>query len=302
MSANKIKWMPILGLLLAMVLWGSSFIALKLAFQTYDPMVVIFGRMAVASICFLFLIKRFKGIRFHRQDLKYLFLLVLFEPCLYFIFESMALVNTTASQAGMIAALMPLIVALAAPFFINERLTGRTLAGFGLAIIGAIWLSAGAESSAYAPNPALGNFYEGLAMIFGAGYTILSKKLSPRYTPLFLTAFQAFGGSLFYLPLIFLPPTTLPTRFALEPILAIVYLGVFVTMGAYGLYNYGISRIPAGQASAFVNLIPVFTLVLGRLILGEAYNSHQYLASILVIAGVFISQQRAAPKTPIRGN
>ena len=41
------------ALILAMVLWASSFIALKFAFRTYDPLVVIFGRMLIASICFL---------------------------------------------------------------------------------------------------------------------------------------------------------------------------------------------------------------------------------------------------------
>ncbi len=53
---------PQLGLVTAMVLWASSFIALKIAFREYDPMVVIFGRMLIASICFLFI-----GLRYRRS-------------------------------------------------------------------------------------------------------------------------------------------------------------------------------------------------------------------------------------------
>ena len=45
--------LPIIGLLVTMALWGSSFIALKIAFQGYDPLVAIFFRMAIASCMFI---------------------------------------------------------------------------------------------------------------------------------------------------------------------------------------------------------------------------------------------------------
>jgi len=52
-----------------------------------------------------------------------------------------------------------------------------------------------------------------------------------------------------------------------------------------------VSRIPVSQASAFVNLIPVFTILLGRVLLGETLAGQQYLAAAVILAGVFISQQ-----------
>ena len=290
MKSKNTDWLPLAGLFLAMMLWGSSFIALKLAFRSYDPMVVIFGRMAIASLGFLLLLPRFKVVAYRKGDWKPLLLLAVFEPCLYFIFEAWALCETTASQAGMIVAMLPLLVALAAWLFLQEHISRSTLFGFLLAIGGAIWLSAGASSSEHAPNPALGNFLEFLAMIFAAGYTIMVKKLSPRYSATFITAVQVFVGSVFFFPLMFLPPTQLPVRFDPLGAAAVLYLGALVTVGAYGLYNYGVSRIPASQASAFTNLIPVFAVFLGWLILGESFNPGQYLAGVLVFAGVLISQ------------
>lgn len=287
------SWFPVLGLVLAMVLWASSYVALKIAFLRYDPMVIIFGRMAVAAVCFLFLLGRYKAVVYRKGDWKLLLLMVSFEPCLYFILEAAAVVNTTASQAGMITALMPLLVAVAARFFLKENISRRTITGFLMAIAGVIWLSVGATSSAYAPNPALGNFLEFLAMVCGTGYTICLKKLSNRYPPLLLTAAQAFAGTIFYLPLIFTPWVDLPARLEWTPILAIVYLGIFVTLGAYGFYSYGVSRIPASQASAFVNLIPVFAVLMGWLILNETFTFIQYMACVLVFVGVFVSQDRS---------
>ncbi len=287
------SWLPILGLVMGMVLWASSYVALKIAFMKYDPMVIIFGRMAVAGICFLFLLGRYKTVVYQRGDWKLLLLMVSFEPCLYFILEAEAVVNTTASQAGMITALMPLLVAVAARFFLKEHISRRTITGFLMAIAGAVWLSVGAKSSAYAPNPALGNFLEFLAMICGTGYTICLKKLCNRYPPLLLTAVQAYAGAIFYSALLFMPWVDLPTQIEWTPILAIVYLGIFVTLGAYGFYSYGVSRIPASQASAFINLIPVFAVLMGWLILDETFTFPQYLACALVFLGVFVSQDRS---------
>ncbi len=279
-----------------MILWASSFVALKLAFRGYDPMVVIFGRMLVASCCFLPLLRRFRARnRFRRRDWKPLLFMAICEPCLYFIFEARALELTSASQAGMITALLPLLVAVCARWVLNEALTPGMLVGFAMAIAGAGWLSLAGEATAEAPRPLLGNFLEFLAMVCATGYIISLKRLTRRYTPFFLTAVQAFVGTAFFLVILWLPSTVWPTRIAWGPTLAIVYLGAVVTLGAYGLYNYGVSRIPASQASIFVNLIPVFTVILGWLILDERFTGAQYLASTLVFIGIYVSQ-RTAPR------
>lgn len=284
---------PVVALIAAMVLWASSFIALKLAFAAYDPMVVIFGRMVTASLCFLPFAGMVKRNLPRREDLPALVFMLVCEPCLYFLLEAAALKNTSASQAGMITAMLPLMVAIAAGLYLKEAIGLRTILGFLLAIIGACLLSLAAESNHDAPNPVLGNFYEFLAMVCATGYTIALKRLTARYEPLFLTALQASAGSVFFLPFLFLPSAELPTRLVAVPALSIVYLGIFVTMGAYGLYNFAVSRVPASQASAYVNLIPVITVVLGWMVLGERFTALQYAASALVIAGVAMSQDLA---------
>ena len=299
-NANSAGWLPRASLLLAMILWSSSFIALKLAFRTYHPMVVIFGRMAIASLCFVFFIPSFSGQRYRHSDLKYFLFMAVCEPCLYFIFEAKAMENTTASQAGMICAILPLMVSVAASIFLGERLTRKTLLGFAVAIAGAFWLSLSSRVTESAPNPPLGNFFEFVAMVCATGYMVTLKRLTFRYSPFFLTAIQAWVGCLFYLPFLFLPSTTLPDRLEPEGFMAIVYLGAVISLGAYGLYNFGSSRIPAGQASAFVNLIPVFTIILGWIILHETFTPMQYPASVLVFAGILISQESWGRKTARR--
>jgi drug/metabolite transporter (DMT)-like permease len=284
------RWISTASLVLAMMLWASSFVVLKLAFRSYDPMVVIFGRMSIAGLVFLALGFRFRSIPYRRGDLKAIAFMTLCEPCLYFIFEARAIELTTASQAGMISALLPLLVAVNARIFLKEALSVKTLTGFVIAVCGAVWLSVTGQSSAAAPNPLLGNFLEFAAMLCATGYIITLKNLTVRYSPFVLTGFQALAGSIFYFPLLFLPSTDLPLHFDLGGAMAIVYLGIFISLGAYGLYNYGVSRIPASQASAFVNLIPIFTLLLSRLILGESFSFMQCVAAAMIFLGVFLSQ------------
>ncbi len=283
--------MAYISLLMAMAIWASSFIALKMAFRVYDPMVVIFARMLVASLCFLPLLPYLlKEVRFRSSDVKSILLMAFCEPCLYFLFEAKALELTSASQAGMITALLPALVAVCARLAFNERLSVLAYAGFGLAMAGACWLSLSGRPEPSAPNPMLGNFLEFIAMVCATGYIINLKRLTFRYPPLFLTAVQAFIGSLFYFPILFLPSTSLPVVVEAVPTAAVIYLGAVVTLGAYGMYNFGVSRIPVSRASAFVNLIPVFTLVMGRVVLGERFTLQQYMASALVLAGITVSQ------------
>jgi Permeases of the drug/metabolite transporter (DMT) superfamily len=291
-SDTKGKGLALAALLTGVTLWASSFIVLKVAFTRFDPMVVIFGRMAVASLCFLFVFKRFRQVSYQPGDWKLLLFMGVCEPGLYFIFEALALTYTDASQAGMICALLPLMVALGARFTLGESISRRTFSGFVLAIIGAVALSAAASPSSSAPNPALGNFLEFMAMICATGYMVTLKGLTPRYNPWFLTMIQAFIGAIFYFPLLFLPSTTLPTTLDPVGIGSIVFLGVFVTIMAYGSYNYGMSKIPASQASAFVNLIPVITLIFAWVFLSERLSPFQYAASGVVLAGVYLSQDR----------
>jgi drug/metabolite transporter (DMT)-like permease len=290
MKEHNSHLLPALCLVLAMFLWASSFIALKLAFVDYHPMVVIFGRMAVASLAFLFLLPRFRKIRIRRQDWKLLGFMALCEPCLYFIFEALALKNTSASQASVITTMLPLLISVASALFLAEKFSVQNLIGLCLAMAGGIGLSLGGEINAAAPAPLLGNFYEFLAMVCATAYTIAIKRLTSRYSPLFLTAVQAWIGALFFGPMLLLPEVPVPDTLLLIPTAAILYLGLAVTIFAYGMYNYALSLMDAGKAAIYVNLIPLFTMLLGWLIFQESFTLFQYCAGLIIFFGVGLSQ------------
>jgi drug/metabolite transporter (DMT)-like permease len=286
-----------IALLFAMLLWASSFIALKWAFMVYPPMWVIAGRMVVGLCCFSLLWKQILKFEYRAGDWRLLTLISVCEPCLFFLLESQALMYTSASQAGMMTALAPILTACAALIFLQERLSRMRWLGFSVAVAGVIILTVTSEKDISAPNPILGNSLEFLAIICGAVYSIGFKILCQRYSPITLTALQSLVGTLFFLPIALMTEGDLV--FDSKAILATLYLGMFVTLGAYLLYNIAVSVIPVTKAAAFINLIPVFTVFLAYFFLDERLSWIQWSACGVVFLGVWLTQRRVKPKKSV---
>lgn len=285
--------LPYIALTTAMLLWASSFIALKIVFQVFDPLFVLFCRMVIATALLLPLMA-WQGTRWHYRagDWKWILLLGLCEPCLYFLFEAQALLYTSASQAGLITATLPVLAALGALLFLHERLSRRAWCGIAISLLGVAWLTLTSESSAAAPNPLLGNTLEFLAMVCATGYVLMAKKLSSRYSALAITAIQTVMGCVWFGVSLLTPWASWPQVFPTDAVFWVVYLGAFITLGAYGLYTWSVAKVPVAMAAAFINLIPVFTLLLAGLLLDERLNGWQWLACLLVLGGVMLSQSK----------
>ncbi len=280
----------------ATILWASSFIALKFAFRAYDPIVVIFGRMFVASICCLFLLgfRSRSPVHYQKGDYKLILFMAFCEPCLYFLFEAQAIVYTTAAQAGMITAVLPILVMIVASMTLHEKTGTQGWIGAAAAVGGVCWLTLESSPGENAPNPILGNCFEFFAMICATGYMVTLRYLTVRYSPFFLTAIQALAGCVFYFPLLFIPGTQLPDHINSSSALAIVYLGAAITLGAYGLYNYGLKYVSASRSAVYINLIPVISVFLAWLILGETFVRNQIFAAVIIMFGVWLTQKSPA--------
>jgi drug/metabolite transporter (DMT)-like permease len=108
-------------------------------------------------------------------------------------------------------------------------------------------------------------------------------------------------GTVFFSPAILLHSSTLPASWPIGPSLAIVYLGGCVSVFAYSLYNYGLQHIPANRASAYVNLIPIFAVLLGWFFFNERLTWVQVIGMAMVLAGVWLSssEEKWFRKVPV---
>ena len=222
-----------------------------------------------------------------KGDWKFLLLLVMFEPCLFFLCETFSMKFTTASQGGVIAACFPLCTAVAAWIFLKEKLTGRTIVAIILAVIGVAGSSYFAEGDAKASNPLLGNLLMFGAVLSSSGYAVCVRFISRRYSFLSISAIQAIGGSLAFFPALLSAP--MPESVTMPALAGLLYMGVGVGILAYLMLNFSLKYLEAGIVSLFGNLIPVFTLIFAYVLLGERLNVPQVACVGLALFGVAIS-------------
>lgn len=290
LSSRSDRVIALLCLLGAVVFWGTSFAATKTALDGFDPMTVIWLRMMLASVVFLpvwFFIPR---PQYRSGDLKWLALVVLLQPCIYYLAEGYAVRFTTSSAAGVISAIVPLLVAAGAWLFLGERLSLRSGAAIAVSLAGVAMLSLGGTTQASAPAPVLGNLLELLAMASAAGSMITLKHLSSRYNPWFLTGLQAAVGAVFFLPgVLAQDPVAWTTATRLEWG-SIAYLGTVVSLVAFGLYNTAVARMPANRAALSINLVPAVALFTGWMVRGETLSPMQLLACGVIVGAVVISE------------
>jgi drug/metabolite transporter (DMT)-like permease len=285
--------LPVAAILLAVMLWGGSFAAMRVTLQSLSPWTVMWIRM-MASVLILVPFAGKLNLRGYRKgDWQFLVPMALLQPCLYFFLESNALRLTTSSQAGVIVASVPLMVSLGAWLFLKEKLGRCTLPGLGMAVAGVVILTLLNNPGGPAVNPVMGNIMEMGAMVCAAANMIMIKHLSKRYNPWMLTALQVVAGAIFFMPGLGSLLHTPKSAWTLKVVLSLLFLGGFVTLGAFGLYNWGMSRIAAFRASAFINLVPVFAVAVGWGLLGESLSTAQCIAALVVICGVWLSQRTA---------
>ncbi|MBE1425284.1 drug/metabolite transporter (DMT)-like permease [Desulfomicrobium macestii] len=290
-AVSPIALLPRLAVLGAVVLWGASFSTMRIALQDLHPMSVMWLRMIIALACILPLYRTVSLSAYRKGDWKLLLAAVVFQPCLYFWLESAALGLTSSAQAGIISASVPLLVAVAAWMILKEPLSTRVVGGLLLSVAGVAVLTLGGEATVSAPSPLLGNSMEFLAMVCAAANMIIIRILGRRYDAWTLTVMQVVTGCLFFSPgivhLLDVPAGT----FDMQLILILVFLGAGVTLGAFSLYNWAITRMPASTASAHINLIPVVAVGCGFAFLGETMNPLQMAAACVVLFSVLMTQK-----------
>jgi len=282
---------PRLAVLGAVLLWGGSFSAMRTALADLHPWSVMWLRMMIALLCILPMYRAIDLSMYRKGDWKLLLPAVILQPCLYFWLESSALGLTTSAQAGIISASVPLLVAVGAWLTLKEHLNARTVTGLLLSLAGVAVLSLSGVATENAPSPLLGNALELGAMVCAAANMILIRFLGRRYGAWTLTVMQVVTGCLFFSPglghLLDVPAGTFNTHL----LLILLFLGAGVTLGAFSLYNWAITRMPASTASAHINLIPVVAVACGFLFLGETMTALQTAAACVVLFSVLMTQK-----------
>ncbi len=275
----KEKFTTYIALIFTVLFWGLSFIGTKIALTSFSPFVCIFLRFSLASCFFLFLLFKYGFPSLSAKDHKKLLLLALFQPGLYFTFETIGLTYTSASKASIILAMVPLAVMVLARLIIGEEITRKSLSGICLSVLGIIVLVLGEPGFDWSFKGSLyGDILILGAVISAAFYMVFTRDLGKTLSSMEITGFQVIYGTIIFAPLFF---AKLP---------GIKWAAVSAqSIGGFLLYNFALTRITASKASVFINGIPVVTAVGAWIILGERLGFLQIIGGIIVLFAVFIT-------------
>ncbi len=292
-----------LPLLLTVLFWGSSFPAIKLVLSGFGPIFYIFFRFVGSSLLFglIIIYRRRRGHRrrsLARPTHLKLALMALFEPGLYFLFETVGMQYTSASSASLIVAAVPALVALLAGIFLKERLLRREVLGVLLSVAGALVLAGFDDNAAYANSSLMGNSLIMLAAVSAAIYMIIARHLSANVTALEVTTYQIFYGALYFFPVfLFRLPSADWTTINLASVAALLFLVIGATVLAFFFYNTALSKIHASKAAVFLNGVPVVSILVSAVLLKERLGTVQIIGGIIIILGVTLTNIRRKRKT-----
>ena len=287
-----------LKLVCVALFWGGTFIAGRIVAQVIPHMMAATGRYLVACVLLLPLAWKLEGglPRLNRSQLLTTFALGATGIFLYNAFFFAALAHMPAGRTALFVTLNPIMTALALALFFRERLGSKRWLGIGLAFIGAVIIVARGDviGAWHDLSQALGR---GELLMFcaissWAAYTILGRRALRHLSPIAATTYASLWGLLLLMVgAAFELPQVHPSQFTWPVLLSLLYLGLFGTVIAFIWYNQGIKAIGPARTAVFTNLVPVFGVTLGALMLGETVLVSMVIGGVLVIAGVSLTNR-----------
>ncbi len=291
------------------VAFGLSFVATKYALRGFEPQLIAFLRFALAG-GLLWVVWRLRAGRERASgaELKKLALLGLVTPALYFTLEIQGIARTSASEAAIIIAAIPIFVSALSALVLGERTARLQWAGIALSFAGVVGLMQfGAGTGG---GRLVGNLLVLAAAFAAAVYSLMARRLLMTRSALFVTTFQNLFGALFLLPLALVEMALVgvrtPTATAVG---AVLYLTLLCSVLAYLLLNYAFRFLEASRVAVFINLTPVVAVVGAYLLLDERLTAAQVAAAVVVVIGVWLTNggrpakpaPAAAPRSPSAG-
>jgi drug/metabolite transporter (DMT)-like permease len=291
---SKSKSQSWLGLYIALgIVWGCSFIFIKLGLEFLTPFGVAFGRCALGALALLIYLK-VKGLSLvrDRKMIGHLWVVALLLNVIPGIFFAWAETEVTSILAGIINAVTPLMTLIAIMLVSrNEKPTAPQIVGLLLGFLGVLTLLGAWKG--LGDNP-LWAILVLLAAVTCYGFSFPYSRrfiLPAQLKPEVMAATQVTLGAITLLPL-FLIDGIAKDDYRIGPVLAMIALGVFGSGFAY-IWNFTIMRAAGSAiASSVTYVTPVVAVVVGLIFLQEKLHWYEPVGALVVLLGAAIAQGR----------
>ncbi|MCQ6277111.1 DMT family transporter [Bacillus sp. V3B] len=286
MRSMKI-YIILLGL---MVIWGFNISILKLVVENIAPITVTAFRIFIAAVTVFLILGFTSHVRFPRKkEWGY----ILAGSCLSVVFHhyllAEGLTKTSATNAGLILGMGPLLTVLLSMLFFKKRPTIIALLGFILGGTGVSVIVLFGSGQLQSVN--LGDLEIFIAILSQAGSFILINKAAKTMDSMLLTSYMLLIGSfvLFAISL-WVEPNGMATLVAAKPSLWVAFIlsGILATGVGQAVYNRTIGQVGAAESSIFLNLSTFFSVVGAAVLLNETIIMAHFIGLLLIVSGVLL--------------
>ena len=287
-----------IALVLAALFWAGNFAVGRVIADQIAPVTLSFLRWVVA-LCVLLpfaISRRADAVRLLRQHFRWFFVLSLCAAVYHAILVYTALEHTTATNVALIMAGTPAMALLISALVHGER--------YGLFRIGVVSLSfAGIVVLVWQrlSMPNAGDLLSCVAMTAWAYYNVSLRDSPVNIDGITLTSIIAVIGLVIMTPLLAVEVAFRGISTMSGPVmLGVLYVGVFASGVAYLLWNRGVVEMGAIHAAQFMNLVPLFGVLIGTFMLGEPFTLRHGVAAVLIISGLVLSEYQRRGETGVR--
>jgi len=284
----KNKTLGTIAILITVIAWGISFISIKMLVDVISPMMLGLLRFSLSSAV-IFLVMKGTGasLKVHKKDLPLLFFTGFIGTTIYFYFENNGIMLTTASVASIIIATIPVFTILGEALIYKTKPTWKLLFSIALSVAGVLMVMDIDLKEIFSGN-GLGYLLMIGAVFAWVVYSLASKPLFKKYKEGTIAFYQSFFGMLMFIPFVFFE-TTYWDQITTPMIGHLLFLALIASAMGYYLYLYAIDQLGVGTSSLYINMIPVVTVIVSFLYLGESIGLLKVVGGVMVIASVCLA-------------
>ena len=309
--------LPHIALIVVSLIWGFAGPIIKLALTDLPVFTFLLYRFLVACIVLLpYLFFELKHNPIHKKDyINLVILAIASQVSIAFIF--LGLKFTTALDSAIIGIISPILTFAAGAYFYNEKTTKMEELGIFLAVIGTLLVVIEPiiikNHTVDITERIFGNFLILLYQFSWPVYIILGKsmlgqnskktkaifktlhlpKFHKKYNPSTITLVSFYIGLAFFIPMAIIENlvTEATVNFSGIAVIGIVYMAIFSSIVAYGLYQWAVKYLEAQETASYAYLTSIFTIPAAFFLLGEIPTQTMIVGAMIISFGVIIAEK-----------
>jgi drug/metabolite transporter (DMT)-like permease len=280
-------------MLLAVLCWALNFSFIKIALREFSPLGFNGIRLFFASLILIIALflsgERFS---FAKSDILKIFFLGIIGNTAFQLLFIQGINWTTASKTSVVMAMTPVFVALLSTLLKQEKIHWAGWLGIAISFIGFyLIITKHVGTFQFAWEEMRGDLMILIGNILWAVYTVFSKPLLEKISPLKWTSATLAAGTLFFIPFAASDIVRIQwSEVSSQAWAVLIYSGLFAIAICYVIWYASVKRVGNSKTAIYGYLSPIFTITFAYFIISERITFLQIGGALIILGGVYLTR------------